>query len=470
MSETMDGASLPNHRTATPTAPAIYKKLGKIRSRFSSSSGSNGQQLQIPQRRRSVHFDEQSKAQFDGTSSETGEHVLSMRASEESRTSRVSSKLSERIAALESKLNEDGGKSTVVHRTNVRHRPSTPHIKTNMDAVLGRKVEAGNASPSTPSSTTSFAPSAHNTNWSPASTASTAATSFNSPGSSGSRYKQISPEDAQNNSKSLSGGQDDNLLPPIEEDSGRYLMIPVQESPVEVHPSVTTVENVAATKVYLETHFNDLLSDSLSPRELRRKRFEQLMCDRGLSHDERVAARQEWLQTESNHLRQARILKATSLNRHKVKGISIAGFDVIRVLRKGSFGVVRLVTERGSNAHSGRAKDGAGPFRKTSSASTTCVSNMDGTARRALPAGKPLSDVFAMKVIRKSEMLRACQEGHLRAERDFLVGAEGSRWVVPLIASFQDNTNLYLVMEYMIGGDFLGLLLREDVLEEDVAK
>ncbi|KAI7250567.1 hypothetical protein KC335_g16991 [Hortaea werneckii] len=95
---------------------------------------------------------------------------------------------------------------------------------------------------------------------------------------------------------------------------------------------------------------------------------------------------------------------------------------------------------------------------------------MDGTARRALPAGKPLSDVFAMKVIRKSEMLRACQEGHLRAERDFLVGAEGSRWVVPLIASFQDNTNLYLVMEYMIGGDFLGLLLREDVLEEDVAK
>ena len=74
------------------------------------------------------------------------------------------------------------------------------------------------------------------------------------------------------------------------------------------------------------------------------------------------------------------------------------------------------------------------------------------------------------QVIRKSEMLRACQEGHLRAERDFLVNAEGSRWVVPLMASFQDNTNLYLVMEYMIGGDFLGLLLREDELDEEVAK
>lgn len=33
-----------------------------------------------------------------------------------------------------------------------------------------------------------------------------------------------------------------------------------------------------------------------------------------------------------------------------------------------------------------------------------------------------------MKVIRKSEMLRNGQEGHLKAERDFLVSAEGSRW------------------------------------------
>lgn len=33
-----------------------------------------------------------------------------------------------------------------------------------------------------------------------------------------------------------------------------------------------------------------------------------------------------------------------------------------------------------------------------------------------------------MKVIRKSDMLQNSQEGHLRAERDFLVSAEGSRW------------------------------------------
>jgi protein-serine/threonine kinase len=37
-------------------------------------------------------------------------------------------------------------------------------------------------------------------------------------------------------------------------------------------------------------------------------------------------------------------------------------------------------------------------------------------------------EIYAMKAIRKSDMLRNSQEGHLRAERDFLVAAEGSRW------------------------------------------
>jgi protein-serine/threonine kinase len=37
-------------------------------------------------------------------------------------------------------------------------------------------------------------------------------------------------------------------------------------------------------------------------------------------------------------------------------------------------------------------------------------------------------EVYAMKVIRKSDMLKNSQEGHLRAERDFLVNSEGSHW------------------------------------------
>lgn len=39
-----------------------------------------------------------------------------------------------------------------------------------------------------------------------------------------------------------------------------------------------------------------------------------------------------------------------------------------------------------------------------------------------------------------------------------------------MIASFQDVNNLYLVMDYMPGGDFLGLLIRDNILSEAVTK
>ncbi|KAF6836875.1 hypothetical protein CPLU01_03456 [Colletotrichum plurivorum] len=76
-------------------------------------------------------------------------------------------------------------------------------------------------------------------------------------------------------------------------------------------------------------------------------------------------------------------------------------------------------------------------------------------ARSCKPACPEPSRVFAMKVIRKSDMLRSCQEGHLRAERDFMATAWNS-----------NCTNLYLLMDYMPGGDFLGLLIRENILDE----
>ncbi|CCF47112.1 kinase [Colletotrichum higginsianum] len=39
--------------------------------------------------------------------------------------------------------------------------------------------------------------------------------------------------------------------------------------------------------------------------------------------------------------------------------------------------------------------------------------------------------------------------------------------IVSLISSFHDPTNLYLLMDYMPGGDFLGLLIRENTLTEE---
>ncbi|KAK7565446.1 kinase-like domain-containing protein [Phyllosticta citricarpa] len=240
--------------------------------------------------------------------------------------------------------------------------------------------------------------------------------------------------------------------------------IPVQQADLDqIKPSVGTIEAVAATKVFFETHFNQLQSSQASARQKRRESLEERLRLQSASKEQREDAIKKWLRAESDHLRQIRVWKSHSLIRRRSKGISIAGYEVVRILGKGSFGVVRLVRERE-----------VPPSKAPRLESESDIERLDGgkgEPERGRPRlSDPCQQVFAMKVIRKSEMLRNCQEGHLRAERDFLVASENSRWVVPLIASFQDNTNLYLVMEYMVGGDFLGFLMRQDVLDERVAQ
>ncbi|KAM0721037.1 hypothetical protein Q7P37_003322 [Cladosporium fusiforme] len=403
--------------------------------------------LSPPQRKRSVRFADADPSPFDG--SQSYQDFGSDNSTGDGR-SRLAHRFSECFENFNGKLSLTNGNDTVLHRQSPRTRPAMPHIDTT-PVMIGKM-------PRTPSAASSSQLSTQLTNASPISTASTGATSFGSSPRSFSSARRFEADDGQFPTRALPNS-DDTLLPPIEEDIGRFLVIPQQDTIITAEPSITTVESAAAAKAFLETYYHNLLYEPCSPRTLRRKRLEQDLCELKVAHEERVKARRLWTHTESDHLRQMRALKTSSLARHNVKGISIAGYDVFRILRKGSFGVVRLVTER-HPCRMGRQDTGA----------ASSIDRSDCTVDHALPCGKPLSDVFAMKVIRKSEMLRGRQEGHLRAERDFLVNAEGSRWVVPLIASFQDNTNLYLVMEYMIGGDFLGLLLREDVLDESVAK
>lgn len=61
--------------------------------------------------------------------------------------------------------------------------------------------------------------------------------------------------------------------------------------------------------------------------------------------------------------------------------------------------------------------------------------------------------MYAMKVLRKADMLEREQVAHVRAERDVLVEAD-HQWVVKMYYSFQDPVNLYLVMEFLPGGMF----------------
>lgn len=61
------------------------------------------------------------------------------------------------------------------------------------------------------------------------------------------------------------------------------------------------------------------------------------------------------------------------------------------------------------------------------------------------------------------------QVGHVRAERDILATA-ANHWIVQLKCSFQDDKYLYLVMEYLAGGDLMTLLMKRDILTEEEAK
>ncbi|UKZ66753.1 uncharacterized protein TrAtP1_007924 [Trichoderma atroviride] len=200
-------------------------------------------------------------------------------------------------------------------------------------------------------------------------------------------------------------------------------------------PTILTVEKAAAAKIYLETYFNELCSEAYR-RSLRRQQFHQeLFRSAYMMPSSNSLTYDTFYYRESCRLRDIRILKSKCTIQAKQQTASTCAskYEFLKILGKGSFGVVKLVRERSDSSYSYPSR------------------------------------VFAMKVIRKSDMLRSSQEGHLRAERDFLVSYEGSNWVVPLIASFDDLSNLYLVMEYMPGGDFLGLLIRENILHEAVA-
>ncbi|XP_014247988.1 serine/threonine-protein kinase Genghis Khan isoform X2 [Cimex lectularius] len=103
-------------------------------------------------------------------------------------------------------------------------------------------------------------------------------------------------------------------------------------------------------------------------------------------------------------------------------------FEVIKVIGRGAFGEV-------------------------------CVVKMKGSDK-----------VFAMKILNKWEMLKRAETACFQEERDVLVFGD-RRWITNLHYAFQDENNLYLVMDYYCGGDLLTLLSKfEDRLPEDMAK
>ena len=168
----------------------------------------------------------------------------------------------------------------------------------------------------------------------------------------------------------------------------------IQESPFgRVRPTVETVERASAAKIYLETYFYQRFTKP-DPREICRRHVEANLAQSNMSPGQIHAIWEAFNAQWTWHLRETRVLMTKSARAAKGEcaGPCLEDFDPLKLLGKGSFGVVKLVCEKPKPENS---------FRK---------------------------QVYAMKVIRKSDMIRNTQEGHLRAERDLLAAAEGSNW------------------------------------------
>ncbi|TWW56388.1 Serine/threonine-protein kinase 38 [Takifugu flavidus] len=147
----------------------------------------------------------------------------------------------------------------------------------------------------------------------------------------------------------------------------------------------------------------------------RQQKLEKVMDQEGLADEEKRMRRSQHARKETEFLR----LKRTRLG--------LEDFESLKVIGRGAFGEVRLVQK------------------------------------------KDTGHVYAMKILRKADMLEKEQVGHIRAERDILVEAD-SLWVVKMFYSFQDKMNLYLIMEFLPGGDMMTLLMKKDTLSEEATQ
>ncbi|XP_039385746.1 rho-associated protein kinase 2 isoform X2 [Mauremys reevesii] len=98
-------------------------------------------------------------------------------------------------------------------------------------------------------------------------------------------------------------------------------------------------------------------------------------------------------------------------------------YDVVKVIGRGAFGEVQLVRHKTSQK------------------------------------------VYAMKLLSKFEMIKRSDSAFFWEERDIMAFAN-SPWVVQLFCAFQDDRYLYMVMEYMPGGDLVNLMSNYDVPEK----
>jgi protein-serine/threonine kinase len=156
--------------------------------------------------------------------------------------------------------------------------------------------------------------------------------------------------------------------------------------------------------------------DRAKDRNSRARELDAILKDPSVPDVEKIRHQNLLLQKEARFLRFLRTRETAS------------NFTTIKVIGKGAFGEVKLVQ------------------RKT-----------DGK-------------IYALKSLIKSEMFKKDQLAHVRAERDILADSKDNPWLVKMHASFQDNAFLYMLMEFLPGGDLMTMLIKYEIFSEDITR
>lgn len=180
--------------------------------------------------------------------------------------------------------------------------------------------------------------------------------------------------------------------------------------------SKEAMETATATRASIEQFYKNFFK-SVKDRENRRAALERKLEELHFSEDVRNQKRRELAKKETEYIHERRV---------RLTGHS---FDSIRVIGRGAFGEVRLVQM------------------------------------------KKNKKLYAMKKLDKSKMIEKHQVAHVRSERDVLADNNNyykdNPWIVRLYYSFQDANYLYLIMEYVPGGDMMTQLIKYDTFTED---
>jgi protein kinase A len=89
--------------------------------------------------------------------------------------------------------------------------------------------------------------------------------------------------------------------------------------------------------------------------------------------------------------------------------------------------------------------------------------------RHRTPASPGTQNHFAMKVLRKTDIVRLRQVEHVNAER-YILSRVHHPFVVDLFATFQDSLNVYMLMSYVPGGELFTHLRRAQRFTPDVTR